>query len=644
MILGALVLLATFTSHGPHGGRATALASAPSDTRILYAGTSSGVLRSTDSGATWTRTGDAIGNVTRLAVDPADPNTLYVVETVSETRGRVFKSTDAGATWTRMALPDALDPTAVLVDPSNRNLVYVASACQPYFSRGPSIDFHEAAGVFKSPDGGATWQAPGDGNASTLCVTDMTLDPANPAHLVASILYNPPRESFDGGATWSAATPATPAARIVAHPADASLRFGISRRGTGQHGFSISEDAGVTWTRIAPAGVTASDYVSLEIDPATARLFLGTNAGVFRSGDGGRSWLPIGSIPPTLVEAVVVNPSTRRIVSGTAFGLYATDFPYGASAALPVPDAATSIARVVVQPGDPRRLFAASSDAYNGSSSEGRVFRSVNGGGSWEPVADPSPEARDRIAVDAAGDLFAARVFSTQLYRLPRDGTSFEPVPYAFKSIQEVIADPVQPGVVYVIDSLGALLVTRDSGRTWELVIGAGIGRTMTLDPRDPRTFYLPGWGHIDKFEFGLPPLGIDVPNLEGPLVVSRANPSVLYAVFRVAPGTIGQLVGRSDDGAKSWRRMPAPYAGDSITALAAHPRDAMTVWVGTTRGGLYVSTNGGATWTDANANLPTRAIRSIAFAEDGRAMHVGTDRGVWTMQLAPAKRRSARK
>jgi photosystem II stability/assembly factor-like uncharacterized protein len=616
----------------------------PTDTRVLYAGTSSGVLRSTDSGATWARTGGAIDNVTRLAVDPADPNTLYVVETVSETRGRVFKSTDAGATWTRLPLPEAIDPSALLVDPSNRNLVYVASACQPYFSRGPSIDFHEASGVFKSLDGGATFVAPNGGDSSTLCVTDMTLDPANPSHLVISVLYNAPRESFDGGATWKAATPATPTARIVAHPADPNLRFGISRRGIGQHGFSISEDARVTWTRIVPAGVTASDYVSLDIDPATGRLFLGTNAGVFRSGDGGRSWLQIGSVPPTLVEAVVVNPTTRRIVSGTAFGLYATDFPYGASAALPVPDAATNVVRVAVQPGDPRMLFAASSDAYNGSTSDGRVFRSTNGGLSWEPIADPSPEARNRLAVDAAGDLYAARSSSAQLYRLPKGGQAFEPIAQPFKSIQEVVAHPSQAGVVYVMDSQNGLQVTRDGGRTWEQLAGPW-GRSMAIDPIDPRTFYLVGWSSIAKYEYDLPPIGIDVPNLEGPLVVSRANPSVLYAVFQVGPGTLGQLVGRSDDAAKSWRRMPAPSPDDYITAIAADPRDAMTVWVGTTRGGLHVSTNGGATWTDANANLPTRVIHSIAFDEDGRAMHVGTDRGVWTMQLAPAgKRRSARK
>src|SRR5215218_1645235 len=116
MILGTLLLAATtFFSNGPHGGRAAALAGAPSDARVLYAGTVAGVLRSNDGGVTWVRTAPGIENVTLLAVDPADPNTVYAVMTIHEYSGRVFKSSDAGASWTQMPLPAGISPVALFV-------------------------------------------------------------------------------------------------------------------------------------------------------------------------------------------------------------------------------------------------------------------------------------------------------------------------------------------------------------------------------------------------------------------------------------------------------------------------------------------------------------------------------------------------
>lgn len=646
MILGALLLASTFFSFGPHGGRIAALAAAPSDARVIYAGTQAGVLRSNDAGTTWLRTGAGIENVTLLAVDPADANTVYAVMTVDEWNGRVFKSVDAGATWTQLPLPSGVSPVALSVP--EHDLIYVGSECQQFFSRGPQVQFHEAAGVFRSTDGGATWtKSEGETPQTPQCVNALAVDPLRPSHLTTrSIFNNVAQESLDGGLTWRAATADTPSSRIVAHPADPNLRYGITGGGfAGGPLFAVSHDAGMTWTRIEPANVLG-DYLALEIDPSTGRLFLGTTHGAFRSGDGGRSWLPIGGLPPARVEDLVVDPSTRRLIAGTTFGLYASDFAYATSARLPVADSATTITRVVVQPGDPRRLFATSSVSITASPTRGRIHRSTDGGLSWTTIEDPNPEARPLIAVDAAGDLFAApRTLTPSLYRLPRDGNAFERLPQTFpSSIVDIVADPVRPGVVYVLTFVNGVYETRDSGATWQRVNWGGAStQSLAIDPANPDILYGVVSGGAYKVIEEVP-FGLNAPNISGPIVVSPVRPSTLYALFETVPFSGKHLVGRSDNAGERWQITTTPSPDDTILAIAADPRDAMTVWISTGKRGLLVSRDGGNSWLDANANLPTRLIFSIAFDDQGRAMHVGTNRGVWTMPLVLGRRRAAGK
>ncbi|HEX2834730.1 MAG TPA: hypothetical protein VHW00_17085 [Thermoanaerobaculia bacterium] len=641
MLLGALLLTAslsgTWTTHGPHSGDMSAIAATTSGPRVLYAGSSSGVLRSDDGGATWRNVGAAIKPVAFLGVDPLDPNLVIAATTLSETEGELWRTTNGGAAWTRADLPAPLRPSGIVVD-SNR-VMYVGSNCQPYWAKGVVTDAHEAAGIYRSTDGGATWSNIKGGG---LCVEHFALDPADPAHLFTYSFGGGIEESRDGGATWTS-NPEIPTRAVVAHPTESNVRFGIST--TPRSRFLVSHDAGNSWSDVEPKGVTGSAFLSLTIDRGTGRLFLGTDDGLFRSGDGGTVWLRVGA--PALVSGIEVDPSTREVVASTSSGLTSATFPYAEAHTLDTRDAATYALQVIVQETDPARLFALSYDTHGRylERNRSRIFRSRDGGDSWQAIGETTAPAPSRITVDGAGDLYAATINGTRVLRLRRDAVAGEELPRTFEAIHAIAADPKKEGVLYVL-TWNQMLRSADGGLTWSAQ-NVGTSYFLTFDPQNSDHLWsIENYGGgIARFTNGVPDAGFRHDYLREPLAIAASNPNVMYAAIANHTPTTGSWnrLARSDDGGKEWTWLATPMPITTITAIAVDPHDANTVWVATGSQGIFVSHDGGVTLTPANDGLPTRVVLSLAFDPSGRALHAGTEQGVWTMrERAPLTRRRA--
>src|SRR5215212_6973130 len=152
-----------YRSIGPYrGGRSAAVAGVPSQPFVYYYGaTGGGVWKSTDGGINWDSVSDGsvfgTGSVGAIGISDSDPNTVYVGMGESPIRGNVshgdgvYKSTDAGKTWKRMGLEDTRQISRIRVHPKNPDLVYVAALGHVW---GPN----EQRGVFRSKDGGKTWE------------------------------------------------------------------------------------------------------------------------------------------------------------------------------------------------------------------------------------------------------------------------------------------------------------------------------------------------------------------------------------------------------------------------------------------------------------------------------------------------------
>ncbi len=252
------------------GGRSTAVAGVPSNPSLFYMGsTGGGVWQTNDSGVSWRNISDGFfeaGSIGAIDVSLSDPNVIYVGTGSACPRGNVspgvgmYKSTDAGKTWSHIGLRSAGTIGRVRIHPTNPNLVYVAVLGNLF---APSKE----RGVYRSKDGGATWEQVHAISDRTGAV-DLTMDPKNPDVLIAA-MWTTERKPWtiesgsteggmfrttNGGDTWTKLGGGLPDKVMVGRigvaisGADPKRVYAQVEAGNDLGGVYISNDGGITWT------------------------------------------------------------------------------------------------------------------------------------------------------------------------------------------------------------------------------------------------------------------------------------------------------------------------------------------------------------------------------------------------------------
>ncbi|HEX5164540.1 MAG TPA: glycosyl hydrolase, partial [Thermomicrobiales bacterium] len=303
---------------GPfRGGRSVAVAGDPSRPSTYYFGACAGGVWKTDDGATtWRNVSDGFfrtASVGALAVADSDPNVVYAGMGESCIRGNVshgdgvYRSDDGGATWQHRGLENTRHIARVRVHPRDENLVYVAAFGHTF---GP----HEDRGVFRSRDGGLSWEKVLYRNEHT-GACDLIMDAQNPRVLYAALweAHRSPWElvsggegsgifkTTDGGDTWTELTnnPGLPEGLkgrigVAVSPANPQRVWAVIESKEG--GLFRSDDGGATWTRTSDSPDLRQRpwyYMHLFADPADAETVYVLNLAMWKSTDGGKNFVEI---------------------------------------------------------------------------------------------------------------------------------------------------------------------------------------------------------------------------------------------------------------------------------------------------------------------------------------------------------------
>ncbi|HKN35055.1 MAG TPA: hypothetical protein VJX16_17570 [Terriglobales bacterium] len=551
-------------SIGPfRGGRTVAVTGVPGKPNVFYmAPNNGGVWKSDDYGRTWNPIfdGQPTGSIGALALAPSNPQIIYVGSGEGLRRpdlsvgDGIYKSSDGGQSWQHLGLRDAQQIGAIIVDPHDPNRLFVAALGHPY---GPNPE----RGVFRSLDGGASWQKVlyKDDNTGAI---DLAFDPSSPQIVYADMWssrrppwttgggYNGPGsglyKSTDGGANWKQLTGGLPTEKdklgrigIGIAPSDANRIYAwVDAPKLG--GIYRSDDAGENWQRVNEEqriGGRGDDFACVRVDPKNKDIVYAANTSTYRSADAGKNFIAIKGAPGgDDYHTIWINPENPDIIA---------------------------------------------------LASDQGLTLSVNGGQTWSSWYNQPTAQFYHVITD---NQFPYWVYGGQ-QESGSAGTASrsdfgeitfrEWYPVGTEEYGYVAPDPLDPNFIY---GGKATRYDRTTGQTRDIspvVLRTGqyrFNRTAPLifSAADPHALYL-GSNVLFKTTNGGQSWDIISPDL------TREDPGV--------PPNLGVFVG--SDPAKGKHR-------GVIYSIAPSPKDANLIWIGTDDGLIQVTHDGGKNWQNA--------------------------------------------
>lgn len=640
-------------SIGPfRGGRTRAVAGVPSQPNVFYiAQVNGGVWKTDDYGRTWTPIFDdqPTGSVGCIAVAPSDPNIIYVGSGEGLQRpdlsvgDGIYKSTDAGKTWVHLGLRDGQQIPQIAIDPRDPNRILVAVAGHPY---GPN----EERGIFRSVDGGKTFEKVlyKDENTGG---ADVLIDQSHPDVAYAALweARQGPWEnaawngtgggifkSTDGGKTWQQLKAGLPEGIIQANLAIAPStpnRLIASVASPGAVGLYRTDDGGESWAIITkdprPAGrIGGGDLSVPRFSPKDPDVVIVASTVSWKSIDGGKTWNAFRGAPGgDDYQNVWINPSNPEvIILGSDQGAIITANG-GKSWSSWYNQPTAQMYHVSADNAFPYRLC-------GGQQESGSACVASRGNDGEITFREWHPVAAEEYGYVAPDPLDPDIIYGGKLSRYDRrTGQAQNIMPKPFRSAdfrvvrtEPVLFSPVDPHVLYF--ATNTLWKTNDGGRNWDQ-----ISPDLTR-----KTFEVPET--IGKFR--------------SQPTAAATQRGVIYAVAPspldinlIWAGTDDGLIHRTTDGGAHWSDVTPqqlkPWQKISILEASHFDKNTAYAAVNTLRlddlrPHIFRTRDAGATWTEVTNgipdNEPTDVVREdperkgLLFAGTERAVHVSFDDG----------------
>ncbi len=682
---------------GPYrGGRVVAVSGVIGDPLTYYMGaTGGGVWKTSNAGATWDNVSDAdfnVGSVGAIAVAPSDPNVVYVGTGESPIRGvttshgdGVYVSTDAGASWAHVGLEATRQISALVVHPSDPDTAWVAAQGNPW---GPN----EERGVFKTDDGGETWRHVLAVDADT-GASDLVMDPSNPRILYAG-LWNHRRspwfvqsggesggifKSVDGGETWDKLEGGLPELvgkiGVAVAPSDPSKVYAIVEAEEG--GLFVSDDGGDSWDRTNDSRLIqgrAWYYNHINVDPQDENTVYILNAPLLKSIDGGESFAPMRA-PHGDHHDMWFNPEDGRNFINANDGGATVTFDGGATWSSIYNQPTAQFYRVSTDNLRPFTVYggqqdnttiAIKSDAYDGSIGRDD-YEAVGGGESAHIAFDPdNPRYIYATTINATLTEYDAELERTRPIKPYPEyvfGRNVRDHKYRFNWNAPIIASPHDPSVLYYGAQL--LLKSTDRGVTWQEISGdltkndlekQGLGGGPITNEQAGAEFYNTIFYIIESpHEAGViwvgsddglvhltrdggeswtnvTPRGVGEAHINA-IEVSPHDPAKAYiAVAGYKSNDFTPSIYETADYGRTWRRIDRGLPEDTFVRVVREDPDREGLLFAGTEAGLFVSFDGGDDrWSSLRLNLPPVPITDLKIRQ-GRLVAATQGRGFWLL------------
>ncbi len=644
-----------YRSIGPfRGGRSAAVTGVPGKPMLFYFGSAGGgVWKTTNGGGNWTNISDGFlgGSIGAVAVSEWDPNVIYVGGGEKTVRGNVshgygmWKSVDAGKNWTQIGLKDSRRIPRIRIHPRNPDLVYAAVLGHLH---GASAE----RGVFRSSDGGTTWEKTLFVNDEVGAV-DLILDPNNPRILYAStwrIKRTPYSlesggdgsglwKSTDGGDNWTEITrneglPEGPVGIIgvTVSPVDSNRVWALIESKEG--GVFRSEDAGDTWTKInsdRSLRQRAWYYTRIYAGPTNIDEVYVLNVRFWHSKDGGKTYNSI-STPHGDHHDLWIDPEDpNRMIVGDDGGAQVT-FNGGGDWSTYHNQPTAQFYRVTTDNHFPYRIYGAQQD-----NSTVRIAHRSRGGSigerDWEPTAGgesghiaPDPDDPDIVYGGSYGGLLirvnhkTGEVRNVNAWPDNPMGHGAIDYKYRFQWNFPIFFSPHDSGTLYT--AANVLFKSRDEGQSWEII-------SPDLTRNDPEKLG-PSGGPITKDNTSVEYYCTIFAAIESP-----HEAGVLWT------GSDDGLVQISRNGGKNWTEVTPPDLPEwaQINSIEAHPTEKGGLYLAATRYKLddfspylYRTLDYGKSWTRINTGIDDQHFTRVIRADPGRPglLYAGTESGMY--------------
>jgi photosystem II stability/assembly factor-like uncharacterized protein len=677
------------------GGRTVAITGVEQQPGTFYmAPVNGGVWKSDDFGNTWNPIFDEqpSGSVGAIAVAPNDPNIIYVGSGEGLQRpdlavgDGVYKSTDAGKTWTHLGLRDAQQITNIIVDPDNAKTLFVAVQGHPY---GPNAE----RGVFRSTDGGATFQKVLYKDENT-GAADLAFDPDN-QQIIYAVLWAArvaPWEvrdgssfiaagsglfkSSDGGDTWQQLTKGLPnysddkLGRIgiaVSHSQRNRLYATVEAAGD-KAGVYRSEDSGATWQQASHdhrIGGRGPGAMGIAVAPDNPDTIYVANTTTWKSIDGGKTFVGLKGAPGgDDYQRIWISTGIPRIMALSADQGAAISVNSGATWSSWYNQPTAQFYHLTTDNGFPYRVFGSQQE----SGSVGTLSRSDYGEITFRDWIPVGIEEYGYVAVDPLDDnlLYGARITRTNLSLGEVANISPEVIrrgEYRYDRSLPVVYSPIDKHALYF--SANVLFKTLDGGRSWQAIspdlsrasyeIPANLGVFTASDPQkgkhrgviyavapsyqDVNTIWAgtdDGLIHLTR-DGGKSWTDITPPQLTpwskvSIIEASHTNAGTAYAaVSRFRLDDLRAHIYRTRDYGKTWAEIVNGLPDNApVNVVREDPLRPGLLYAGTETS-VYVSFNDGDSWQALQLNLPHTSMRDLTIHGDD--LIVGTHgRSFWIL------------